>query len=308
MSTAARPRRLFVTGGSRLSQNAAVLWHKLGSLLAQEDSLIVITGGLEKRADDLYAPTADSAMVKGFAEGLKRRGIDAFERIETILPDPGLDPHRNNRFHVGRVLVQKKRTAQSRRFLMVHNADVVIAIEGDTGTRSVLDLALAINRPVLSVPYGGGSSEKIWKEEKEGVCAAFKLTPKEVHSFDSFRFGDQDLDDSRLLILAKEIRNCVLRGFSGSCFVIMPFQEEFDVVYDKVIDSTLRAYGFIPFRTDRHVLSGNLVEKIRDGLKHCHFAIADVTGERPNVMYELGMAHAYKKNVILLRRESEPDG
>ncbi len=34
-------------------------------------------------------------------------------------------------------------------------------------------------------------------------------------------------------------------------------------------------------------------------------AIADTTGDRPNVMYELGMAHAENKPVILLRRTAD---
>jgi hypothetical protein len=82
----------------------------------------------------------------------------------------------------------------------------------------------------------------------------------------------------------------------------MPFHEDFDAVYEGAIVPSLKACGFIPFRTDRHVVSGNVVEKIRDGLKHCYFAIADTSGDRPNVMYELGMAHAYQKPVILLRK------
>ena len=59
-----------------------------------------------------------------------------------------------------------------------------------------------------------------------------------------------------------------------------------------------------PLRTDKHDVSGNVVQAIRDGLKHCRFVIADTTGDRPNVMYELGMAHAHDKPVILLRRNA----
>ena len=84
----------------------------------------------------------------------------------------------------------------------------------------------------------------------------------------------------------------------------MPFHNDFDAVYEDAIVSALAAYGFLPFRTDRHVVSGSVVETIRDGLRHCYFAIADTTGDRPNVMYELGMAHAHQKPVILLRQTS----
>lgn len=94
----------------------------------------------------------------------------------------------------------------------------------------------------------------------------------------------------------------LLRGFNARCFIIMPFDEVFDPIYEDVIVPALSAYGLLPLRTDREVVAGNLVETIRDGLRHCYFAIADITGDRPNVMYELGMAHAHQKPVILLRR------
>jgi hypothetical protein len=55
-------------------------------------------------------------------------------------------------------------------------------------------------------------------------------------------------------------------------------------------------------RTDRLVFAGNVIEAIRDGLRHCYFVIADTSGDNPNVMYELGMAHAERKPAILLRR------
>lgn len=64
----------------------------------------------------------------------------------------------------------------------------------------------------------------------------------------------------------------------------------------------LSAYGLLPLRTDREVVAGKLVETIREGPRHCCFAIAGITGDRPNVMYELGMAHAHQKPVILLQQ------
>src|SRR5207237_1029961 len=81
-----------------------------------------------------------------------------------------------------------------------------------------------------------------------------------------------------------------------------PFGKAHNVIYDKAIRPALAAHGLQPIRTDRHVLTDNVIAAIRDGLRHCYFAIADTSGDRPNVMYELGMAHADNKPVILLRR------
>src|SRR5262245_35395182 len=65
MTTAIRPRRLFVSGGSRLTTNAALLWTELGRLLAEEHGLVIITGGLLGRTDGPPAPTADRSVVDG---------------------------------------------------------------------------------------------------------------------------------------------------------------------------------------------------------------------------------------------------
>jgi hypothetical protein len=68
------------------------------------------------------------------------------------------------------------------------------------------------------------------------------------------------------------------------------------------IRPALDAHGLELWRTDRQVLAGIVVNAIRQRIRHCYFAIADTTEDRPNVKYELGMAHAEDKPVILLRR------
>lgn len=97
---------------------------------------------------------------------------------------------------------------------------------------------------------------------------------------------------------------CLLRrpSVSGAFLLIMPFQSDFDPVFDRAILPALARHRFTPIRTDRTVPAGDLLPAICEGVRHCTFAIADTTGDRPNVMYELGMAHAADKRVILLRR------
>ena len=300
MNTAIRPLRLFVSGGSRLTPKAGLLWERLGRLLAAEDGLVVITGGLDERTDSPGVRAADRAMVDGVLEGLGQRGIAAQERIETFLPDPRLDWGKLKRFQIGRVQSLTNRNAQARRFKMVHSADVVISIEGDTGTRSVLDVALAIERPILPLPVGDGTSAKTWKDERAAICESFRITQLEAEEFEATQLAT--LSETEIRALAERVRSCLMRGFTRTCFVIMPFGKDYNSVYDEAIRPALECHGLQPVRTDRQVLAGNLIAAIRDGLRHCYFAIADTSGDRPNVMYELGMAHAGGKPVILLRR------
>lgn len=300
MHNSIRRRRLFVSGASRMSTNGAVLWRELGSLLAQDDGLVVVTGGLAARTDDPKALTADRMIVDGMLPVLHSRGIPAEDHIETVLPDAQQDWRKLVRFKEGRIRVLKKRNPQSRRFSMVYSADVVVSVEGDQGTRSVLDVALAIERPVLPLPFGGGASKDVWEEQRAEILGWFQLSPDEASAFEQTNLGA--LNETELRQLARRVHNCLMRGFTQGCFVIMRFHKDSDPVYDEAIQPALVACGFQAWRTDRSVPTGDVVAAIRDGISHCFFAIADTTGDRPNVMYELGLAHAADKPVILLRR------
>jgi hypothetical protein len=288
-----------------LSQPAAELWGELGALLADEDGLVVVTGGLAERRDAPGAKTADRAIVDGLVRGLRARGRPIEQRVETILPDPATDGTGLARFREGHVRVLARRTPQARRFSMVHSADVVIAIGGEAGTRSVLDMALAIERPILPLPFAGGASADAWRQQRDDICRWFRMPADEATGFERVRVHDLGAPEVR--VLAEQVRRCLMRGFTQTCFVIMRFQDGRDAVFDDAICPALRSLGLQPWRTDRAVPHGNVVEAIRDGLRHCHLAIADITDDRPNVMYELGMAHALDKPVILLRR-AELDG
>lgn len=300
-----RARRLFVSGGSALTPNAALLWVELGKLLAAEESLTIITGGLDYLLASPQVPSADRAIVDGFLEGLRTRGTSSRDRIETFLPDPKLDWSELKRFEIGRVHILSNRNSQSRRFRMVHSGDVLISIEGSNGTRSVLDVALAIEKTILPLPFGGGKSREVWIEERAEICRRFHITDSEAAEFEAIDLAS--LSEPDIVALAQRVCACLLRGFTRSCFVIMPFSKEAESVYEDAICPALAAHGLHPLRTDKHVLSGNILAAIREGLRNCYLAIADTTDDRPNVMYELGMAHAHDKAVILLRH-LEADG
>jgi len=303
MNTQIRPRRLFVTGASRLSPNAALLWRELGRLLASENGLVVMTGGLQQRMDEPTALTADRMIVDGMLEILRANGVSPELRIETVLPEHDWNPL--IRFKEGRIRILKKRNAQSRRFTMVYSADVVISIEGEKGTRSVLDVALAIDRPILPLPFGEGVSREVWQSQRDDIIKWFRIESHEVAEFE--RLDLVKLNESDIHALAGRVCACLMRGFTQGCFVIMRFHESTEPVFEEAIQPALASNGLQAWRTDRSVAAGDVVEAIRDGVNHCYFAIADTTDDRPNVMYELGLAHAMGKPVILLRRLN-PDG
>jgi hypothetical protein len=268
--------------------------------------LVVVTGGLRSRGDTPEARTADWCLVEGALQGLSRRGAPVDEHVETVLPDPDKDWNVLHRFHVGRLVPMPNRNAQSRRFFMVSSADVVISIEGEGGTRSVLDLAAAIDIPVLPLPFGTGASRELWNDLRTEIVRRFVLPPDLTASWEHLDLAR--LSEYAIAELAVAVKRVLLNGFTRNCFVIMPFGTESDPIYDEAIKPGLAAHGLNPVRTDRLGLPGNVIETIRRALASCYLAIADTTGDRPNVMYELGMAHAAGRPVVLLRRAAPGGG
>ncbi|NDO39600.1 hypothetical protein [Anaerotruncus colihominis] len=89
------------------------------------------------------------------------------------------------------------------------------------------------------------------------------------------------------------------------CFVIMPFGDLFDELYKRVYAPAIEAMGLEPLRADEIYNNRPIIDDINQSIYHAAIVLADVTGRNPNVNYELGIAHALKKEVVILT--AEPD-
>ena len=88
-------------------------------------------------------------------------------------------------------------------------------------------------------------------------------------------------------------------------FVIMPFDEEFTPIYGDFIRPVLEDSGFYVKRADDIESQQNILRDIVEAISLSDLVIADLTGANPNVFYELGLAHAMKKPVILITQSVE---
>ena len=86
-------------------------------------------------------------------------------------------------------------------------------------------------------------------------------------------------------------------------FVLMPFAEEFDDIYAYLIHNPLSEAGYDVRRADDILHQQNILKNIIESLIDSELIMADLSTANPNVYYELGLAHAYKKNVILLAQD-----
>lgn len=90
-----------------------------------------------------------------------------------------------------------------------------------------------------------------------------------------------------------------------SVFVLMPFTAEFDRIYQKLIVPPFEDSGFSVFRADTLSNQQNILRDIVSGIATSDLVVADLTGINANVMYELGIAHALDKRVVMLTQALE---
>ena len=90
-----------------------------------------------------------------------------------------------------------------------------------------------------------------------------------------------------------------------TAFVLMPFAQEFDPVYEHFIKRVLVDAGFDVTRADEIKGQNNILRDVIEKIGISNLIIADLTGANPNVFYELGIAHTRDKPVILIAQSVE---
>lgn len=92
------------------------------------------------------------------------------------------------------------------------------------------------------------------------------------------------------------------------CFVMMPFsdhleyeQNHFSKVFNQIIKPAIMQAGYEPVRVDQNKISDQIIAKIIENIVECDMAICDLSTNNPNVLYELGLRHAFDKPVVLIR-------
>ena len=96
------------------------------------------------------------------------------------------------------------------------------------------------------------------------------------------------------------------------CFIVMPFDEKGNFLYEYAIEPALMEhpiYDFEYIRADKLLTVEKIIDEITDHIEKADLLIVDISKENTNVYYELGFGHAFKKKAILLRQslpESPP--
>lgn len=86
-------------------------------------------------------------------------------------------------------------------------------------------------------------------------------------------------------------------------FVLMPFADELDWAYEQLIKPAFEDAEFAVVRADDIDSQQNILKDIVTAIHESDVVVADLTGANPNVYYELGLAHALEKQVVLLSQD-----
>jgi len=85
-----------------------------------------------------------------------------------------------------------------------------------------------------------------------------------------------------------------------TCFTVMPFGGYFNDYYKRIYKPAIAEAGLVPTRADDLSRSSAIINDIWSFTKKAKIVLADLTGQNPNVFYELGLAHALAKPVVLI--------
>lgn len=93
-----------------------------------------------------------------------------------------------------------------------------------------------------------------------------------------------------------------------TCFVIMPISDihgyepgHFGRVYEHLIKPAVIEAGYTPIRADGTNKTDYIVVGIIQKIVELEMVICDLSARNPNVMYELGIRHAFNKPVTLIK-------
>lgn len=100
----------------------------------------------------------------------------------------------------------------------------------------------------------------------------------------------------------KKLSKGVTVQATDTCFVIMPFADPIGGYYESVYQPAIEQRAKLKsMRADADIYgTGKIIDQIWKGIQAARVLVAELTGRNPNVLYELGLAHALHKPVVLV--------
>ena len=101
----------------------------------------------------------------------------------------------------------------------------------------------------------------------------------------------------------KAVKRVSASSVRAKCFVISPFGGWFDSYYSAILQPAIEAANLTPCRADDLYRPSSIIHDIWRFVSQATVLLADLTGKNPNVLYELGLAHAIGKPVVMITQD-----
>jgi hypothetical protein len=119
---------------------------------------------------------------------------------------------------------------------------------------------------------------------------------------DAYKAVDSNFGD--LIVSLKKTAFSIFNPVSGNyqydLFVIMPFKQELKPIYADHIKKAAERLNLTIARGDDFFTNHSIMQDVWSAIYQAKIIIADCTDKNPNVFYEIGLAHAIGKPVILI--------
>lgn len=112
---------------------------------------------------------------------------------------------------------------------------------------------------------------------------------------------EEDPDSTEKTETLKKLGKGVKIEASDTCFVMQPFGPPLGTYYEKIYKPAIEKAGLKPMRADADIFgTGKIIDQVWRGILEAKVLVAELTNRNPNVFYELGLAHALNKPVVLV--------
>lgn len=302
MNTVNAEKTILVFGSKKLDATVDVkraLAERIGEAIVSEPGWRLLTGGRKGSGPCAEMGGVDYHAALGAQKRLRDPAKER-ERIWTVHPQDRPE----GLFEIGFVLASRAKSTPARRFELVSRCDCALAIEGHDGTAQIIEHCIAADKPVIPIACTGGESQQAWvpdryRKELLRRLGVVEGSP-ELAMLENGLGTPKQLVDTCLQLVRQLLR--------PTCFAVMPLRlPHSEAIWNEVFRPAIERAGMTADRGDLVHNAGQIMEDVTRCISAATVVIADITATNPNVMYELGYAHALKTPTVLVLWSEDSD-